>query len=170
MRRFRIPYFSCRGNVSDSEMYIAAKRLVGHALNEETPQIPLVLHLGDHDPSGLDMTRDIDWRLGAWSTREFMRAKKRGTDASIEVRRLALDINQCATLPPNTAKESDGRYAKYAKLYGNQSWELDAMDPTELADLIRDEIVSLLDTTAWNDALAREEANRDKLRNMAMVS
>jgi hypothetical protein len=161
---WRVPYLSCRGNMSDSEMYVAAKRLVAHV---DQGQIPIVLHLGDHDPSGLDMTRDIDWRLGMFSRREASRAHKRGLDGNIEVRRLALNFDQTAGLPPNTAKETDSKWAKYVQQFGTDSFELDALDPTFIADLIRDEVTSLIDTTAWDAALAAEEANRDTLHDLS---
>jgi hypothetical protein len=157
---YRIPHFSCRGNVSDSEMYIAAKRLVTHVPNNQTP---LVLHLGDHDPSGLDMTRDIDWRLYTFSEKERVRAHRQGVNALIEVRRLALNLDQTTGLPPNTAKESDSKYAKYAQKFGDESWELDALDPVFIADLIRDAADTLIDQQAWDAAIAQEEANRAKL-------
>jgi hypothetical protein len=89
---FRVPYFSCRGNVSDSEMYAAGKRF---ALIDNQGQVPLVLHLGDHDPNGLDMSRDIQDRLVVFARRE------------VEVKRLALNFDQTARLPPNFAKETD---------------------------------------------------------------
>jgi hypothetical protein len=129
--KFRVPHFSCRGNVSDSEMYVAAKRLSAHV---DHGQVPLVLHLGDHDPSGLDMTRDIGDRLDKFSERERRRAGKRGVDGRIEVRRLALNFNQTAALPPNTAKEEGARYAACARQYGSVSWELDALDPVFIVD------------------------------------
>lgn len=56
-----VPYFSCRDYTSQSEVWGAAQRLLRHV---RRGQIPVVLHLGDHDPSGLDMTRDITDRLG----------------------------------------------------------------------------------------------------------
>jgi hypothetical protein len=55
-----VPFFSCRGYVSQSEMWAMARRFVGWIRNG---QQPIVLHLGDHDPSGLDMSEDIDTRL-----------------------------------------------------------------------------------------------------------
>jgi hypothetical protein len=50
-----VPYFSCRGYTSQSELYGASKRMLWAIENHQTP---CVIHLGDHDPSGKDMTRD----------------------------------------------------------------------------------------------------------------
>jgi hypothetical protein len=80
----------------------------------------------------------------------------------IEVRRLALNIDQIDRYvpPPNPAKESDSRYAAYTKAYGAECWELDALDPTVIAELIRVEVQSLIDVAAWDSALAEEAENR----------
>jgi hypothetical protein len=58
--RWDVPYFSCRGYTSSSEMWAASQRLKRHARKGQTP---IIFHLGDHDPSGKDMTRDITSRL-----------------------------------------------------------------------------------------------------------
>jgi hypothetical protein len=96
----------------------------------------------------------------------------RGT---VEVRRLALNMDQVNRYqpPPNFAKEADTRYAAYAKQFGSSCWELDALDPTVIVDLIRTAIESLIDTSAWNAAKDREAANRALLgtasKNWALV-
>ena len=72
---YHLPHFACRGNVSQSELYAAGKRFASYIADGLTP---VVLHLGDHDPNGLDMTRDNRDRLRLFA----------GYD--IEVRRLAL--------------------------------------------------------------------------------
>ncbi|GAI44296.1 unnamed protein product, partial [marine sediment metagenome] len=88
-----LPHFSCRGYVSDSEMWQAAMRLLRHVRNG---QDVIVLHLGDHDPSGIDMTRDITDRLNLFS---FFKG-------GIEVQRIALTMEQIEeqSPPPNPAK------------------------------------------------------------------
>ena len=142
---FRAPYFSCRGNVSESEMYAAGKRFAAHL---EQGQVPVVLHLSDHDPNGLDMTRDIRERLALFARQE------------IEVRRLALNLDQTAALPPNFAKEKDSRYAAYVRQFGRNCWELDALSPDVISGLVRAELEGLIDADAWAGAMASEEENR----------
>jgi hypothetical protein len=142
---FRAPYFSCRGNVSESEMYAAGKRFADYL---EQGQVPVVLHLGDHDPNGLDMTRDIRERLALFARQE------------IEVRRLALNLDQTAELPPNFAKEKDSRYAAYVRQFGRDCWELDALSPDVISGLVRDALDGLIDAQAWAEAMASEEENR----------
>ena len=146
---FRAPWFSCRGNVSDSEMYAAGKRFERIA---GQGQVPIVLHLGDHDPNGLDMTRDVQDRLRMFARQD------------IEVRRLALNLDQTADLPPNFAKETDSRYAAYVQRFGaTDCWELDALAPNVISDLVRDELGNLIDADAWASAIADENDNRSVL-------
>jgi hypothetical protein len=103
------------------------------------------------------MTRDNQDRLAL-----FARGRA-------EVRRLALNMDQVQRYspPPNPAKESDTRYDTYAKQFGLNCWELDALDPTVIADIVRTEIEGLTDARAWNLALAQEHANRAKLEDAA---
>ena len=147
-KELRVPYFSCRGNVSEPEMYAAGKRFADVI---DQGQVPLVLHLGDHDPNGLDMTRDIRERLAMFAGQE------------IEVRRIALNIDQTTGLPPNFAKEKDSRYADYVRRFGRHCWELDALAPNVISGLLRTELEGLINQNAWNEALVDEEDNRSSL-------
>lgn len=149
-KEFRVPYFACRGYTSQSEAYDAGKRLGQYYLDGYEP---VVLHLGDHDPSGLDMTRDNRERLNMFA------------ECPVDIRRLALNRDQVDHYnpPPNPAKMTDSRADEYVQEHGMSSWELDALEPSVLNDLIRSEIESLLDPEAWGNALARETENRRAL-------
>ncbi len=146
---FDVPFFSCRGYTSQSEMWVASQRLRRYM---EAGQQPYILHFGDHDPSGMDMTRDIRNRLAI-----FM--------ADVDLNRLALNMDQIEAYepPPNPAKTTDSRYEAYIKEYGSESWELDALEPSVLADLVRKFVQSHIDKTAWNKQLKREETDKKKL-------
>lgn len=135
-----VPYFACRGYVSQSEQWRAGKRCRSNYRNNQTT---VVLHFGDHDPSGIDMTRDNRDRLDLLS-------KSRGTECLI-VERIALNMDQIEKYspPPNPAKMTDSRFAGYAEQYGDQSWELDALEPRVLVDLIRDNVDMHRDLELW---------------------
>lgn len=152
---FDVPYFSCRGYTSQSEMWVAAERLRKHALYHN--QTPVIFHFGDHDPSGIDMTRDITDRLNL-----FM-------DGGMEVKRLALNMDQVEEHkpPPNFAKITDTRAKAYIAEFGTESWELDALSPTDLADLIRGEIESLIDDDKWAQTNRRQIKGRETLSEIA---
>lgn len=146
-RGYRCGYFACKGYVSQSEMYAAGQRL-REAIEEG--QEPLILHLGDHDPSGIDMTRDIEERLSMFAGDE------------IEVRRLALNMPQIRALnpPPNPAKLTDSRFASYLQKYGEKSWELDAVSPEQLVSIIQAEIERVIDRDLFDEQVAEEQAGR----------
>lgn len=149
-RRHQIPYFSCRGYTSDSEVWSAAQRMRGHV---KGGQKVMVLHLGDHDPSGIDMTRDIRERIELFGD---------VGENEVEIRRIALNMPQIEQYgpPPNPAKETDSRYRGYQELHGDESWELDALSPEVITELIHTEAERLIDETTWAEAVARREEGR----------
>lgn len=148
--RYRVPYFACRGYTSQSEQYRAGKRFADVA---NSGQIPIVFHLGDHDPSGVHMTEDNRTRLEMLAGQE------------VELVRLALNMDQIRKYnpPPNPAKESDKRAAAYIRKYGKKSWELDALDPKVIDALIKRNLDRIIDRDRWDAALAREEQRRETL-------
>jgi len=150
-----VHYFSCRGYVSQSEMYSAGRRFRAHGLDGKSCY---VIHLGDHDPSGIDMTRDIRDRLTMFS----------GVHAP-EVRRIALNMDQVEEYqpPPNFAKATDARFEDYQLRYGDESWELDALDPATLNDLITTEVMGLRDPDLWAVAFDRQETERRQLQRVS---
>lgn len=145
-----VPYFSCRGYTSQSEMWSAGMRLAGYVA---AGQDILILHLGDHDPSGRDMTRDITDRLSLF------------TYMDVTVDRLALNMDQIEEYspPPNPAKVTDARAAAYIAEFGDESWELDALEPSVIADLIRTAVVATRDDELWDEAVQVEETHRTQL-------
>lgn len=153
-----IPYFSCRGYVSQSEMWAAGERLQDVI---DAGKTVIILHLGDHDPSGIDMTRDITERL------ELFLGTPHGTEFA--VKRIALTMDQVHEHrpPPNPAKTTDSRFSDYIRRYGTDSWELDALEPRILRDLVQTETEALIEPAAWKDSLSRQEKNRKILTKLA---
>lgn len=147
-----IPYFSCRGYVSQSEMWAAAQRLEDMAGIKNIH----ILHLGDHDPSGKDMSRDICDRLELFGV-------------SVEFDRIALNYDQIEEYgpPPNPTKLSDSRASGYIAEYGYECWELDALRPDVIDALIRDKVTDLCDLDLLQAARDREEQSRETLNAVA---
>lgn len=145
-----VPYFACRGYVSLSEAWRAAMRLKRYM---QAGQTPVILHFGDHDPSGIDMTRDIEARFD-------------GFGVPIEINRLALNMDQVEEFspPPNPAKMTDARFKSYAMTYGHESWELDALDPSTLIGLVENAIREYRDEGKWRKAVELEIADRAELK------
>jgi hypothetical protein len=149
-----VNYFSCRGYTSLSEMWAASQRLMGY---KKRGQTPFVIHLGDHDPSGIDMSRDITDRLETFTRR------------ALEFERIALNIDQIEQYnpPPNPAKLSDSRATGYIASFGYESWELDALNPTVIADLIRGAVLSCRNDEAWEQAVKYEKSHVRELKAAA---
>src|SRR5215471_2627579 len=151
----RVPYFAHRGNNSQTLQYQAGKRFARYL---DQGLIPLVLHLADHDPNGIDMTRDNIKRLALYARHE------------IEVRRIALNMDQVRphNPPPSFVKDGDTRTSGYRERFGtDECWELDALSPTLIANLIRTEIEQLTDRLKWRSAQVREESSRELLDAVA---
>jgi len=141
---FDMPWFCCRGYPSQSSIYEAAQRHIQYG------KPVIVLHLGDHDPSGIDMTRDLQDRLHMF-------------EADTQVKRIALNMEQVDAYspPPNPAKITDSRAAMYIARFGAESWELDALDPAVLHALIMEEASQHIDSTLWARVVDLQEAQRD---------
>lgn len=149
-RKNDVNFFSCRGYTSQSEMWAGAQR------HKRQGQTPVIIHLGDHDPSGKDMTRDIMDRMALFG-------------GGSELLRIALNFDQVRKYkpPPNPAKITDSRAAGYIKEFGNESWELDALEPSVISKLIQKTIDDYKDQDLYDAALARQEAARRRLKTIA---
>ena len=146
-----------RGYSSSSAMYEAGQRILAAA---EAGKTPFLFYLGDHDPSGIDMTRDVTERLQVFS---LDRLSVRNVD------RLALNMDQVKKWKPpkNPAKDKDSRYAAYVAQFGRASWELDAIEPATLAALVREAVTAVIDTRQWKVIAEREKAMRAELERFA---
>ena len=143
---YGVPFLACRGFSSLTALAEAAGRLRGRDA--------VVLYVGDHDPSGLDMDRDLAERLNALG-------------ATVQLRRLALTIDQIDEhqLPPQPTKASDSRARGYSLDHGG-SWELDALPADTLAGLVR-EAVENLTPPDFEERRAADEGVRDTIRALA---
>lgn len=159
-----VPYFSCRGYTSASEMWVASQRLLGYINGNQSP---VILHLGDHDPSGKDMSRDIQDRLTLFLKEDLGLYDNESPD--FEFQRIALNMDQVEEYdpPPNPAKITDSRSSAYIAEFGNESWELDALDPKVLSSLIEEAIFEFRNTKAWNQEERKETAERKELEKAA---
>lgn len=151
--QLRVPYMACKGYLSASEMWRAGRRFEAAI---RRGQRPVLLHLGDHDPSGIDMTRDSDERLA-----EFARM-------GVTVRRLALNMDQVEEYdpPPNPAKQTDSRFTGYEAQYGDTSWELDALPQRVIGQIITAAVKEHLNQEKWDEVIAREKTLREPLSGL----
>jgi len=149
------PYFSCKGYVGQSAMWRASLRIIAK-LKTAFHKQAVLLHLGDHDPSGIDMTRDIQDRLILFG-------------ADVEIKRIALNMVQVEQFnpPPNPAKVTDSRCNGYMAKYGDESWELDALDPRTINELITSEVNNLTVPDERKALIEKQEQEREKLQTIA---
>jgi len=149
-----VNFFSCRGYVSQSEMWGAARRLKKH---QDQGQQIVLLHLGDHDPSGKDMSRDIFDRLLTFETYD------------VDFQRLALNMNQIEKYgpPPNPTKLTDSRANGYIKDYGYECWELDALEPQVISNLISENVKKYRDDKLYNAVIKQENDEKAMLEDVA---
>ncbi len=154
---FHVTMMVNRGYSSQSAMFESAERF-----NAADGRNPVLFYLGDHDPSGEDMVRDIEDRLRMFGI------------AGIQVRKLALTMGQVErySLPPNPVKiRSDGkpldpRGAAYVEQHGHSSWEVDALPPEVLSGIIRAAFGEIIDTAKMDKVKRKEEADKRLLRRL----
>jgi hypothetical protein len=153
-----VSFFSCKGYTSQSAMWEAAQRLISQ--REKGKQLHII-HLGDHDPSGIHMSADIFKRLDLFVSHNYP-----GAEVAVDVQRIALNIDQVRKykLPPNWAKAKDPRFGSYREQFGDESWELDALEPALLVELIQKKILTYRDEVLWKEAETIEEKGRSTLK------
>lgn len=152
--KLRVSFFACKGYNSQSEQWRAGQRFANYVTKG---QRPIVFHLGDHDPSGLDMTRDNRERLEIFS------------GVPVIIQRLALNYDQIEELkpPPNPAKSTDSRFEAYRKKFGDHSWELDALDIDYIAKLIESNVKIVRDESIWDQSLLQEMDEKTHMLDVA---
>jgi hypothetical protein len=129
-----------------------------HDVAENDDGRPLVvLYVGDYDPSGLCMSEhDLPNRLLKYDGEH------------VELRRIALCPEHLPGLPsfPASDKKRDPRYRWFVRNYGKFCWELDALDPNTLREIVRQAIEAEIELEAWNRCATIEQAERESLRTV----
>lgn len=144
---FHCPIVVNRGYTSQSAMYESATRFREAS---DGGQDLSIVYIGDHDPSGEDMVRDVADRLEMFGI------------AEVEVEKAALTMTQIKSYkpPPNPAKLTDSRAAAYIRKHGNKSWEVDALPPRELQKIVRKALTQRTDLEKLARVVARENRER----------
>lgn len=152
--KWDVPLLAARGYPSASVIReFAVQDMLQHGLSQDI----VILHFGDHDPSGIDMTRDLQERLDMFSE---------GLD--FQLHRIALNMPQIEELkpPPNPAKNTDARFVQYRKKFGSQSWELDALPPHYLVSLAEENITKYVDMARWNERAAKIADGKERIAKL----
>ena len=153
-------YFYCtrlnivKGQVSATMLNDMAERFEQAEYNG---QHPVLLYLGDFDPTGIAIPESI--KHGLWEYHSV----------EIELRRVGLNPEQIAqyNLPESfdAAKDTDPNYHKFIQRFGDAPpTELDALHPRDLTSLIQSELEAVLDMTNVDSQKEIEWAERSKLK------
>ncbi len=149
-KKYRVPLAVGRGYSSRTQILQIEQELVSTREN-------IILYLGDHDPTGIDIERSLEDRLYSEASDEF------------SVTRVALTYEQARQyqLPPDPAKVQDARSPDYVRKYGNNAWELDAIvgiSPQRFQKMIEDAIKGYIDSDKWNRKVAQEKRGEEVLK------
>jgi hypothetical protein len=135
-----VRYYSLRGWGRPSDKFDAARRFSEYA---KIGQSSVVLHAGDYDPTGCSATTNIETELSRY-------AQKLECENFVVVSRIALNKNQIENMniPPNKIgeeeKSGESRWNGFVRENNGNSdtWELDALRPAVLQDIVRRAIES----------------------------
>lgn len=132
-----------KGYSSSSAMYEAAKRF---RMANRQGQSGILLYFGDHDASGKDMVRDVEERLREMAVED------------LKVYNPALTMDQVKQYDPpeNPAKQTDPRAKWYIEKYGDNSWELDALPPPILMQIVRDNVIQHMNLDLFREVRIKE--------------
>jgi hypothetical protein len=161
---FHVTLMANKGYSSASAMYDSAQRIMRESnqieseyydedKNEGQEREPVILYVGDHDPSGEDMVRDLEKRLVEFGVQNLTFTK------------LALTMEQVRKykLPPNPAKTTDARFETYVAEHGNKSWEVEALPPKVLAKIVRDALEKTVDRKLMSAVVEEEKKHKSVL-------
>jgi hypothetical protein len=153
--RYDIPLLAARGYPSGTVLREFAESDIIPYIDDQHIEI---IHLGDHDPSGIDMTRDLRERIRLF-----------GSSNDVSLTRIALTMNQINEQkpPPNPAKTTDSRFMEYRRRYGSESWELDALQPQYLASLVEREAKKHIDNDAWQERITETNQIKERIEKVA---
>ena len=69
--------------------------------------------------------------------------------------------------PPNPAKLKDTRCRDYISKFGDSCWELDALEPSVITELVDSNIQGLVNHDSWDEAIEEEKEGKEKLLKIA---
>jgi hypothetical protein len=130
---------------------------------EDFGQETILLHLGDHDPSGVSVYESMEEDLEA-----FCGDYDEATGDLIEVRRVALTPGQIAdlgiTTTPDEIKPSDSRSRSFIARGLEPAAQLEAIPPDTLSAVVRQAVESTLDLDVLRASREQERLERDQVQ------
>ncbi|MDP1797232.1 MAG: hypothetical protein Q8K78_07110 [Planctomycetaceae bacterium] len=143
-REYDVALSPIRGYVS-----LSFAHEIASTWNEITKPIT-AYYMGDFDPSGFDLERDVRAKLERYCTRPFSWVR-------LGVNEADFDEFSLIELAP---KQSDRRTTTFIREHGNRCAELDAIPATELRRRVRDSILNHVPAGEWERLQMTERAER----------
>jgi hypothetical protein len=158
--RYRVPVASSSGFDSLTVKYDLYSEAVTRL--EERGQETILLHLGDHDPSGVSLHESMAEDFAAF-------AEDQGFDPDlVDLRRVALTPAQIIAYgietDPEGVKPSDSRSKNFIARGLEPTAQLEAIPPDTLVELLREEIEATLDTDVLLLSQEREQEERAEVQ------
>ena len=150
LEEYGVPFMALHGYNSATKVYELAQEIQCDQRDH------IFLYVGDYDCSGMHMSEvDLPERLQRYGADGF------------ELRRIALTADDIGDLPSFAAKATDPRYGWYVDNYGDEAWELDAMDPNDLRERLDTEIAEYVDDEVWERHKLTETAEKETVKKIA---
>ncbi len=149
-REYDVALSPIRGYASESFVW---------GIAEQWKQIKKPIHaayLGDYDPSGFDIERDLREKLSDLSGRQFEWVR-------IGVNSEDFDAFDLVKLKP---KKSDKRFKKFSESHGGHCAEIDAIPPEELRGRVRQFIEYRIPTEEWERLKQTETIERESFNEV----
>lgn len=170
-----VGFFACKGYPSHSalwqwlkaleEAYRTSQSVIeddeGNELDVEPIEEAIILYFGDHDPDGWQIPRSAEETLNTLARVHGLYIPP------IRFIRVGLLMSQIQQYQPAPfpAKQTSARYAGYYREHGIQdAWELDALSPPVLDNLIRTNVDHHWDQGIYNHWQGLAKTNRVLLR------
>jgi hypothetical protein len=164
LNEYGVTFFPVHGFNSATKMHDLAEQILKGAADEGDQKYFVLLYVGDHDPSGEYMSEvDLPGRLKRYGASNF----EEWIGKSFEIKRIALTADDTEDLPSFDAKTEDPRYGWYVEKYGEEAWELDAMDPNDLRERVDEAINEYIDPGDWEQHKRIEQAEFETTRKIA---
>lgn len=160
--KYHIRFNVNKGYSSASIMYKLSKRIAKKI--DEGKEV-ILLYVGDFDPSGLDMVRDIDDRI----TEFLENGETYYNSYKFSIHHVALTLEQIneRNPPPNPAKIKDPRAKWYIAKYGKKSYEVEALKPQYLINKIEEAIHQYIENDKYIKYLDKEKKQKEDMKNFA---
>lgn len=214
--RYGVTLVVNKGYTSSTAIYGAYQRFAKRISNGQKVKI---LYFGDHDPSGLDMIRDIEDRLlmmftkgededlyegmgDWWQDNQYslyevadlderfenvVRLAYGSNDESLyelfeegqkllyfkqnslfEIIQVGLTMEQIKEFnpPSNPAKMTDPRQKDYVRKFGRISWEVDALKPSVMEQIVADAIEENIEMGTYLEIMELEKSDKQKIKQI----